>query len=60
MGATVLVFEVEPQKMCTTWIPFYFERGLGRVSKSHVGGRWKKALKNTKNREFYDIEISQL
>ena len=33
-----------------------FERGLGRVSKRHVRGRWKKALK------FYGIyiEIKQL
>lgn len=46
MGATVLVFEVELQKIHTTWIPFDFERGLGRVSKWRVGQRWKKALKN--------------
>ena len=33
--------------MCTTSFLTIFEGGLGRVSKRHVRGRWKKAMKNS-------------
>ena len=58
MGFTVLVFAAELQKVRTKCIFSDFVRGLGRVSKWHVCGRGKKALKKPFYRIY--IEISQL
>ena len=47
MSDTVLFFAIEQQKVrIITAFLKSFERGLGRVSKWHVCGRWKNALKN--------------
>ena len=43
----VLVFAVELQIVRTTCISCDSEGGLGQVSKRHVRGRLKKALKNS-------------
>ena len=55
MGVTVLVFTAENVHPC---ISSDVERGLGRVTKWHVCGRGKKALKNNRFYGIY-IEISQ-
>ena len=52
MGTTVLVFEVELQKIHTIWISFDFEPGLGRYSKWHVSGRWEKRIEKYINTQF--------